>query len=107
MSDDNGQTVITRLDEEKAREIAQAGKGTYVQGNATDAAEVLDETLKKLATTSLSQVTFTKNDEQFPVFAWIALALLVANVLLLNRKNLWLAKRDFFKLKDKKNDENL
>jgi len=105
MSDDSGQAVVTRLDEEKAQQIAKAGKGIYVQGSATDAVEVLDDALKKLASTNLSQVTFTKNDEQFPVFAWIALALLIASVLLLNRKNPWLAKHDFFKLKEKKNDE--
>lgn len=107
MVDDSGQTIVTRLDEEKAQQIAKAGHGTYVQGNATDAVEVLDDTLKKLATTSLSQVTFTKNDEQFPVFAWIALVLLIANVLLLNRKNPWIAKHDFFKLREKRNDDNV
>ena len=95
--------MISRLEEGKAQEIARAGKGTYIQGNATDAVEVLDDTLKKLASTSLSQVTFTKNDEQFPVFAWIALVLLIANVLLFNRKNPWLAKHDFFKFKETKN----
>ncbi len=102
MTDESGQAIVTHLDEEKAQQIAKAGNGTYVQGNATDAVEVLDDTLKKLATTSLSQVTFTKNDEQFPVFAWIALILLIANVMLLNYKNPWLAKHDFFKLKSKK-----
>ena len=102
MVDDNGQTVLSCLDEEKAQQIAKAGHGTYVQGSATDAVEVLDDTLQKLASTNLSQVTFTKSDEQFPVFAWIALVLLIANVLLLNSKNPWLAKHDFFKFRENK-----
>lgn len=102
MVDDNGQTVLSCLDEEKAQQIAKAGDGTYVQGSATDAVEVLDDTLQKLASTNLSQVTFTKSDEQFPVFAWIALVLLIANVLLLNSKNPWLAKHDFFKFRENK-----
>lgn len=102
MVDDEGNTVKTSLDEEKAQQIAKAGDGTYVQGNATNAVEVLDDTLKKLASTNLSQVTFSKSDEQFPVFAWIALVLLIANVLLQNRKNPWLAKQNFFKLREKK-----
>ena len=46
-----------------------------------------------------------REDEQFPVFAWIALALLIASVLLLNRKNPWLAKKNFFKRKVKDNNE--
>ena len=33
---------------------------------------------------------------------WIALVLLIANVLLQNRKNPWLAKQNFFKLREKK-----
>ncbi len=105
MTDDTGQAAISRLDEDKAQSIAKAGKGIYVKGDATDAAEVLDDALKKLSSTNMSQVTFTKSDEQFPVFAWIALILLVANVLLMNRQNPWLAKHDFFKLKEKKNNE--
>lgn len=105
MTDDAGQTAVSRLNEDIAQQIAKAGKGVYVQGSATDAVEVLEETLKKLASTNLSQVTYTKNDEQFPVFAWIALVLLIAGVLLMNRQNPWLAKHDFFKRKEKKNEE--
>ncbi len=104
MTNEDGEVIVTKLDEEKAEEIAKAGKGTYIQGNATDAAEVLEETLSKLASTNLSQESFSKNDEQFPVFAWIALILLIANVILLNNKNPWLAKQDLFKFKAK-NDE--
>lgn len=104
MTNEEGEVIVTKLDEEKAEQIAKAGKGTYIQGNATDAAEVLEETLAKLASTNLSQESFSKNDEQFPVFAWIALILLIANVILLNNKNPWLAKQDLFKFKAK-NDE--
>lgn len=99
MVDDAGEIITTRLDEDKAQQIAKAGNGIYVQGNATDAVDALDGSLKKLASTNLSQVTFTKSDEQFPVFAWIALALLVANVILMNRKNPWVARHNFFKTK--------
>ena len=105
MTYDDGQPAVSCLNEKMAQQIAKAGKGVYVQGNATDAVEVLEETLKKLATSNLSQVTFTKNDEQFPVFAWIALVLLIAGVLMMNRQNPWIAKHDFFKRKEKKNEE--
>ncbi len=104
MVDEEGNQVLTKLNEEAAQEIAKAGKGVYVKGDATDAVEVLDETLKKQGTSNLSQDSFTKNDEQFPVFAWIALLLLIAYVMLLNNKNPWLAKHDFFKLKVKKDE---
>ncbi|MBR6490461.1 MAG: VWA domain-containing protein [Muribaculaceae bacterium] len=106
MLDDNGDIAMTKFNEDKAKEIAGAGGGIFVKGDATDAVNVLDETLKKLASTNLSQVTYSKEGEQFPIFAWIALVLLVASCLLMMRKNPWLAKRNFFQRKEKSNNEN-
>lgn len=105
MRDDNGEIAMTSFNEEQAKKIAEAGGGIFVKGDATDAVNVLDEDLKKLATTNMSQYTYSREDEQFPVFAWIALALLIASVLLLNRQNPWLAKKNFFKRKVKENNE--
>ena len=56
----------------------------------------LDEQLKKLAKADLQKVVYSQHDEQFPVFAWIALVLLVAEVFVLSRKNAWLRKINFF-----------
>ena len=105
MRDDNGNIAMTSFNEEQAKEIADAGGGIFVKGDATDAVNVLDEQLKKLATTNMSQYTYSREDEQFPVFAWIALALLIASVLLLSRKNPWLAKKNFFTRKVKDHNE--
>ncbi|MBO4722485.1 MAG: VWA domain-containing protein [Muribaculaceae bacterium] len=105
MRDDNGDIAMTSFSEEQAKNIAEAGGGIFVKGDATDAVNVLDDALKKLATNNMSQYTYSREDEQFPVFAWIALALLIASVLLLNRKNPWLAKKNFFKRKVKDNNE--
>lgn len=104
MLNDNGEIAKTHFNEEKALNIAKAGGGTLVKGDATDAMNILNETLKKLASTNMSQITFSKEDELFPIFAWIALALLIASVLLINRKNPWLAKKNFFKTKHKDSD---
>ena len=46
-------------------------------------------------------MTYTQHDEQFPVFATIALLLLLGLLLLLERKNPWLKRYNFF-TKDKK-----
>ncbi len=105
MRDDNGNIAMTSFNEEQAKEISDAGGGIFVKGDATDAVNVLDEQLKKLATTNMSQYTYSREDEQFPVFAWIALALLIASVLLLSRKNPWLAKKNFFTRKVKDHNE--
>ena len=96
LKDDKGQVVITKLNEEMAIDIAKAAGGVYVAGNSTDAVNDIDENLKKLAKEDLERIVYTQHDEQFPVFAWIALALMLVNVFVVERKNKWLSKYNFF-----------
>lgn len=94
--DDDGVPVTTRLNEKMAQEIAASGKGVYINGGASDAVQTLRETLEKLAKTDLATVTFNRHDEQFPVFTAIAIVVLIALILLLERKNPWLDRYNFF-----------
>ena len=103
MTDDAGQTVTTFLDETTAQEIADAGHGVYVNGNAPDAVETLYDTLDKLAKSDLATLTYTQRDEQFPIFAWIAVLLLLTCMQLLERRNLWFDKFHIFS-NDKRNE---
>lgn len=98
--DDAGQPVTTFLNEKVAQDIANSGKGVYISGNASDAVETLHETLDKLARTDLESITYTKHDEQFPVFAVLAIALLIALLMLTERQSPWLQKFNFFTRKD-------
>lgn len=100
LTDDEGKTVVTALNEKMGQDIAGAGKGAYVSGNANDAVETLYDTLDKLAKSDISTYSYTQHDEQFPVFAWIAVLLLIGLIVLLERKNPWLEKYNFF-TKDK------
>ncbi len=96
LADESGKQVLTRLDENVAQQIAKAGKGAYINGASSNAADQLQESLETLAKSDLGAYTFSQQDEQFPVFAWIALLLLVADILLLDRKNPWLKRYNFF-----------
>lgn len=96
MDDTGSQPVVTYLNEEMAQHIADAGDGIYVNGNASDAVETLHDMLDKLAKTDLATVNYTQHDEQFPVFAWIALILIIALLVVIERKNPWLKKFNFF-----------
>lgn len=96
MKDDDGNVITTFLNEKMAEDIAKAGGGTYVSGNAANAVGLLDEQLKKLAKADLQKVVYSQHDEQFPVFAWIALAFLTLDMLVLESKNPWLRKVNFF-----------
>ena len=96
MDDSGSQPVVTYLNEEMAQQIADAGDGLYVNGNAGDAVETLRDMLDKLAKTDLATVAYTQHDEQFPVFAWITLILIVALMFVMERKNPWLKQFNFF-----------
>ena len=105
MKDDNGNVVTTRLNEQMAQDIATAGGGVYVPGNASDAVSTLNDQLKKLAKSDLKSVVYSQHNEQFPVFAWLALLFVVINVFVDESKNSWLRKYNFF-TKDNKNEKD-
>lgn len=103
--DDNGKPALTRLDEQSAQQIADAGKGVYVNGAASDAAETLSESLRKLSKSDLGTYSYSLQDEQFPIFAWIALVLLVSSMLVIERKSPLLSRFNFFTKEKKDSNE--
>lgn len=96
MKDESGNIVITQPNEQIAQDVANAGKGIYVSGTNRDALNVLDARLKELSKSNISKNVFSPNDEQFPVFAWVALVLLICDIFVLDRKISWLKNINFF-----------
>jgi len=96
LKDDDGKVVTTYLNETMARDIAKAGGGIYVNGAASNAVSDIAGQLDKLAKSDLERVVYSASAEQFPLFAWIALLLLLADTLLLNRKIGFLRRYNFF-----------
>lgn len=94
--DAQGQIVTTTLDEKLAQEIAKAGGGIYVNGASSDALNRLSDQLDTLQKSEFKHVVYSAGAEQFPVFAWLALIFLVADILVLDRKNSVLKKVNFF-----------
>ena len=88
MKDVSGQTVMTALNEQMCREIAQAGSGTYIHvDNTNDAQEKLNNELTKLQKGETESVIYSEYDEQFQAFGILVVLLLIAEVCLLERKN--------------------
>ena len=86
--DKDGNVVVTKLNEQMCQEIAKAGNGMYVRVDNTNNAEMaLNAEINKLAKADVETQVYTEFDEQFDVLAWLALILLAADVMLLNRKN--------------------
>ncbi|MDE7396249.1 MAG: VWA domain-containing protein [Muribaculum sp.] len=96
MRDETGNPVTTRLNEEMAREIAAAGNGIYVQGSSSSALSDLDNQLEQLAKGQIQKITYAASAEQFPVFAWLALLFIIADILVPERKIGWLKRYTFF-----------
>ncbi len=96
MTDDTGNEVVTHLDEKTAQEIAHAGDGIYVNGASSSAVTDIDTKLDTLSKTEYERKTFSPQSEQFPVVAWIALILLVADCFVVTRKISWLKQYEFF-----------
>lgn len=91
-----GEEVLTKLDESTAMEIAKAGKGIYVNGATSSAVSDIDTKMDELEQGEFSRKTFSPQSEQFPIFAWIALLLLVIDTITVTRKISWLKKYRFF-----------
>ena len=88
MKDKDGNVVITKLNEQMAQEIAAAGNGMYVRADNTNSAlKALQKEIEKMNKTELDSEVYSEYDEQFHIFAWIALLLLVADFMTLDRKN--------------------
>ena len=86
--DKDGNVIVTRLNEQMCQSIAQAGKGMYIRvDNSNSAQRLLQSEIDKLAKADVETTIFTEFDEQFMVIAWMALIVLVLEILVLERKN--------------------
>lgn len=102
IDDQTGEPVQTALNEELASKIASEGKGIYVNASSRDALSDLERQLGTLKKAAMESSVYSQHDELFAVFAWLALACIIANIFLLERKISWLDKITFFKKEEKK-----
>lgn len=98
LKDNSGQTVMTGLNEQMCREIAQAGGGAYIHvENNSNAQEQLDSELDKLAKKEIESTIYSDYDEQFQAVGIIVLLLLIIEVCILEIKNPMLRRISLFK----------
>lgn len=96
LTDQNGQVVMTALNDKMAREIADAGKGIFLQGADPGVVNDLDDQLSKLSKTEYQRLTATPSSELFPLVAILALIILLIDTLIPYRKISWLRGINFF-----------
>ena len=95
--DQNNETVITKLNEETLRLIANEAKGGYINGSQTAAVvEQIRAVLSAMDKKEFEAKEFAEYKDQFQWFLGIGLFFLILDVLLLERKTAWLKRLNLF-----------
>ena len=86
--DRDGNVTVTRLNEPMCQEIAKEGKGIYVRvDNTNNAQRAISREIDKMAKADVETQVYTEFNEQFQAVAWLILLLLMAEMLITERKN--------------------
>lgn len=97
MKDNTGNTVMTALNEQMCKELAQAGSGQYIHvDNTSDAERLLNDDLTKLQKGDTTSVIYSEYDEQFQAVGILVILLLVIEICVLDVKNPLLRNIKFF-----------
>ena len=95
--DKEGETVITKLNEETLINIANEANGAYINGKSTsDVVENIRDILNKMDKKEFEAKQFADFKDQFQWFLAFAIFFLFVDVLLLERKTEWLKKLNLF-----------
>ena len=100
LKDVDGNIVITKLDEEILKKIALSTNGNYViASNSNIGLDEIYAQIKKMKKQDLESTMYTEYNDQFQIFAAIALFLLIVDFIIMDRKNRRLANIRLFKFK--------
>lgn len=97
IKDENGDMVVTKLDEESLEKIALSTGGSYIR--STNQSVGLNEIITKIRqtqTTEFKSAVFDEYNEQYQYLLGIALLLLLLEFVILPRKNAILSRYDIF-----------
>ena len=103
LKDNAGNTVMTALNEQMCKQLAQAGKGEYIHvDNTSDAEKALNDDISKLQKGDVTSVVYSAYDEQFQAVGILVIVLLIIEICVLEIKNPLLRNVKFFKKDVKK-----
>lgn len=90
IKDENGEPVVSKLDEKVLLEIAKEGNGAYIHATDTDFGldRIVDE-ISKMDDEEFMSVVFEEYDEQFMYFLAISLVFFTIALLISTRKRSW------------------
>ena len=95
--DNQGQTVITRLNENTLKEVASAANGQYINGRVTgQVVDQVTEILQNMDKKEFESQQIAEYKSQYQWFVALGLLFLLLDMLLLERKTSWLTKLNLF-----------
>jgi len=95
--DKQGETVITKLNEQTLKDIASQANGTYINGAITDkVVKQVKDLLNKMDKKEFEAQQIADFKDQFQWFLGLAILLFFIDIFLLERKTAWLKKLDLF-----------
>jgi len=95
--DRQGETVITKLNEDTLKDIANEANGVYINGNNTgEVVKEIRDILNKMDKTEFESKQFAAYESQFQWFLGFGILLLFLDIFLLERKTAWLKRLNLF-----------
>jgi Ca-activated chloride channel homolog len=95
--DKEGNTIITVLNEEMLKQIAQAGGGSYIRANSTQSGlNALFKEINKMEKKEIGSKVFTDYKDRFQWFIGLTIILLIIEIMIKGRKNKWSSKINLF-----------
>ncbi|WP_299098431.1 VWA domain-containing protein [uncultured Winogradskyella sp.] len=95
--DNQGETVITRLNETTLKEIASEANGVYINGsNTSEVVKTLTGELAKMDKQEFESKQIADFKDQFQWFLGLGIFLLFIDIFFLERKTAWLKKLNLF-----------
>jgi Ca-activated chloride channel homolog len=89
--DKDGNYIVTKLDEQMLRKIAEAGKGAYIRANNSQVGlNTLFDQINKMEKSELETQVYADYDDKFQYFIGLGLFLLLVDFMILDRKNKYL-----------------
>jgi len=95
--DNNGETVITKLNEDTLKDIADEADGVYINGsNTIEVVDQIRDILNKMDKTEFEAKEFADFKDQFQWFLGFAIFFLFIDIFFLERKTGWLKRLNLF-----------
>ena len=97
LRDSEGNTVVSRFDEDMLKSIANAGGGIFQTGTGPDLGlnQILEE-IRKMEQQEFETTRFSEYESRFHYFIALALIFFILELIIFERKNKWLNKIKLF-----------